>query len=66
MPQGLLVEQRQFYRVQSMEKQEEVDRRRGGKAILKIGQGWTLPAQQGQLKTGQEWKGIIVKSSVAP
>ena len=30
-------------------KEEKVDRRRG---ILKGGQGWTLLAQQGQLKTG--------------
>ena len=36
-----------------MEK-KEVDRRRGGKTILKGGQEWTLPAQPGQLKTGQE------------
>ena len=33
-------------------KEEKVDRRRGGKIILKDGQGWTLLAQQGQLKTG--------------
>ena len=33
-------------------KAEKVDRRRGGKIILKGGQGWTLLAQQGQLKTG--------------
>ena len=45
-----------------MEKEEEVDRRRGGKTILKIGQGWTLPAQ---LKTTR-WKGIVTKSTVAP
>ena len=30
-----------------MEKQEEVDRRRGGKTILTSGQGLTLPAQLG-------------------
>ena len=34
-------------------KEEEVDRRRGGKTILKSGQEWTFPAQQGRLKTGQ-------------
>ena len=45
-----------------MEKEEEIDRRRGGKTILKIGQGWTLPAQ---LKTTR-WKGIVTKSTVAP
>ena len=27
-----------------MEKEEEVDRKRAGKKILKSGQGWTLPA----------------------
>ena len=32
-------------------KEEKVDRRRGGKIILKGGQGWTLLAQQGQLMT---------------
>ena len=30
----------------------EVERRRGGIAILKSGQEWTLPAQLGLLKTG--------------
>ena len=34
-----------------MEK-EEVDRRGGGKTISKSGQGRTLPAHLGQLKTG--------------
>ena len=33
-------------------KKKKVDRRRGGKAISKSGQEWTLPAQQGQLKPG--------------
>ena len=27
--------------------------------ILRSGQGWTLPAQQGQLKTGLEGKGLL-------
>ena len=39
--------------------EEEVDRRRGRKAILKIGQGWTLPAQLRALKTGQDEKGLF-------
>ena len=54
-----------------MEK-EEVDRR-GGKTTLKSGQGWTLLAQLGQLKTGLQaqlrqlidrtrCKGFFVKS----
>ena len=42
-----------------MEKVEEVDRRRGGKTISKSGQGWTLQAQLGQLKTGQDGKGVL-------
>ena len=36
--------------------EKETDRRRGGK---KSGQGWTLPAQLGQLKTGQDGKGLL-------
>ena len=39
-----------------MEKEEEIDRRRGGKTISKSRQGWTLLAQIGQLKTGQDGK----------
>ena len=35
------------------------DRRRGGKTISKSGQEWTLPAQLGQLKTGQDGKGLL-------
>ena len=35
---------------------KEADRRRGGKTISKSGQEWTLPAQLGQLKTGQDEK----------
>ena len=42
-----------------MEKEEEVDRRRGGKTTSKSGQGWILPAQLGQLKTGQDGKGLL-------
>ena len=38
--------------------EKEVDRRRGGKKISKSGQGWTLPAQLGQLKTGKDGKGM--------
>ena len=36
-----------------MEKDGEVDRKRGGKTIFKNGQLWTLSARLGQLKTGQ-------------
>ena len=42
-----------------MEKEEKVDRRRVGKTILKSGQGWTLTAQRGQLKTGQDGKALL-------
>ena len=41
-----------------MEK-EEVDKRKDGKTISKSGQGWTLSAQLGQLKTGQNGKGHV-------
>ena len=44
--------------MQLKDKEEEVDRRKDGKTILRNGQGWTLLAQLGQLK-----KGIVVKSS---
>ena len=40
-------------------KEEKVDRRRGGKIILKGGQGWTLLTQQGQLKTGLGGKELL-------
>ena len=38
---------------------KEADRRRGGKTISKSGQEWTLPAQLGQLKTGQDGKELL-------
>ena len=38
---------------------KEADRRRDGKTISKSGQEWTLPAQLGQLKTGQDGKGLL-------
>ena len=40
-------------------KEKEADRRRGGKTISKSGQEWTLPAHLGQLKTGQDGKGLL-------
>ena len=40
-------------------KKKEADRRRDGKTISKSGQEWTLPAQLGQLKTGQDGKGLL-------
>ena len=42
-----------------MEKEEEADRRRDGKTISKSVQEWTLPAQLGRLKTGQDGKGLL-------
>ena len=43
-----------------MEKEEEVDRR-GRKTVFKSGlfKGWTLPAQLGLLKIGQDGKGLL-------
>ncbi|MEW8542231.1 MAG: hypothetical protein AB2693_01745, partial [Candidatus Thiodiazotropha sp.] len=35
------------------------ERRRGGRTILKSGQGWTLLGQQGQLRTGLGGKGLL-------
>ena len=40
-------------------RKKEADRRRGGKTISKSGQELTLPAQLGQLKTGQDGKGSL-------
>ena len=40
-------------------RKKKADRRRGGKTISKSGQEWTLPAQIGQLKTGQDGKGLL-------
>ena len=40
-------------------KKEKVDRRKGGKTISKSEQGWTLPDQLGQLRTGQDRKGLL-------
>ena len=40
-------------------KKKKADRRRGGKTISKGGQEKTLPAQLGQLKTGQDGKGLL-------
>ena len=42
-----------------MEKEEEVDKRRGGKTMLKSGQEWALAAQLEQLKIGQDGKGLL-------
>ena len=40
-------------------KRKRADRRRGGKTISKNGQEWALPAQLGQMKTGQDGKGLL-------
>ena len=39
-------------------RKKEADRR-GGKTISKCGKEWTLPAQLGQLKTGQDGEGLL-------
>ena len=44
--------------------EEEADRGRGDKTISKSGQVWILATQLGQLKTGQDGKGIAAKSSL--
>ena len=41
-------------------REKEVDRRKGGKTILMNGEGRTLLAQPGQLKTGVSETGIAV------
>ena len=43
----------------TVKRKKEADRRRGGMTISKSGQEWTLPAQIGQLKTGQDGKGLL-------
>ena len=43
-----------------------MNRRRGWKIVLKSGLERTLPAQLGQLKTGQGGWGIVAKSYVVP
>ena len=43
----------------TMKGKKEADRRRGGKPISKSGHEWTLPAQLGQLKTGQDGEGLF-------
>ena len=49
-----------------MAKEKEADRRRGGKLILKGGQGWTSLAQQGQLKTGHGRKELLRSHLMCP
>ena len=44
----------------TMMKKKEAERRRGGKTISKNGQEWTLSAQLGRLKTGQDGKGLLL------
>ena len=49
-----------------MEKEEEVDRRRGGKTISKSGQGWTFASSTKTAEDGTRWKRVVAKSSVVP
>ena len=44
---------------QCKEKEENVDRRRVGKTVLRSGQGLTLLARLGQLNTGLGGKGLL-------
>ena len=41
------------------EKEAKIGRRRGGKTIIRSGQGWTFLAQLGQLKTGLGEKELL-------
>ena len=45
--------------VKGKKKEKEADRKIGGKTISKSEQEWTLPAQLGQLKTGQDGEGLL-------
>ena len=49
-----------------MEKEEEVDRRRGGKTTSKSEQDWNLSAHLGQLETEQNRKGLCKVICGAP
>ena len=40
-------------------KEEKKGRRKDGKKILESGREWILPAQLGQLKTGEGGKGLF-------
>ena len=46
------------------EKKKHLDRRRGGKKVLKVGHGWCLPARAAEKQ--DKMKGVIAKSSVVP
>ena len=59
MPQGLLFSQDNPTGHSERKKLKEGDRKRGVKTISKIGREWTLPAQLGQLKTGQGGKRLL-------
>ena len=52
--------ERRSYRAQLKEREEEVDTRSDGMAILNSGQELTFPAQLGQLKKGQGGKGLLL------
>ena len=44
--------------------EKEIDRKKRWIYNIRECQGWALPAQLGQLKTGQDGKGVVAKSSV--
>ena len=47
-------------------KEKEADGGGGGRAVSEGGQEWTLPAQLGQLKTGQDGKGLLRMHLLCP
>ena len=52
--------------VHSKGKRRRLDRRRGGKTILKSGQEWSLPGQLGQLKKDKVDRGYCEVIRGAP
>ena len=50
---------RSSIRLSEMKKKKRQTEEEVGKTISKSGQEWTLPAQLGQLKTGQDGKGLL-------
>ena len=44
---------------QKKEEKEEADRGKGRKTVLKSAQEWTMPAEPGQLETGQGGKRLL-------
>ena len=64
MSQGLLAYQRRFCRAQCKEKEEKVDRRRGGKTILRSSTRMDFASSIRAAEDRTRW--IVVKSAVVP